>query len=89
MALGAGRGDILALVLREAGRLVVIGIVLGLGGALLLLRSAASLLFGLSPTDAGSLAVAAVVLAVTGLAAVLVPTKRAVGTDPAVVLRGD
>ena len=89
MALGARRRDILALVLREAGRLVVIGIVLGLGGALLLRRSAESLLFGLSPTDGVSLALAAAILAITSVAAVLVPTRRAVSTDPAVVLRGD
>jgi predicted permease len=89
MALGAGRGDILALVLREAGRLVSIGIVLGLGAALLFLRSAESLLFGLSPTDGASLALAAAVLAITAVAAVLVPTRRAMTTDPAVVLRGD
>jgi predicted permease len=89
MALGARRSDILALVLREAGRLMLIGIVLGLGGALLFLRYAESLLFGLSPTDGASLALAAAILATTGVAAVLVPTRRAVSTDPAVVLRGD
>ena len=89
MALGAGRGDILALVLREAGRLVSIGIVLGLGAALLFLRSAESLLFDLSPTDGASLALAAAGLAITAVAAVLVPTRRAMTTDPAVVLRGD
>ncbi|MCC7009727.1 MAG: ABC transporter permease [Acidobacteria bacterium] len=89
MALGAGRVDILALVFGEASRLMVIGIVLGVGGSLLVLRSATSLLFGLSPTDPATLAIAAVCLAITGLIAVLLPTRNAVRTDPAVVLRGD
>jgi putative ABC transport system permease protein len=89
MALGASRRDILVLVVRDTGRLVMMGIVLGLGGALLVLRSANALLFGLSPTDAQSLTIAAVVLAATALVAVLVPTRRAVITDPAIVLRGE
>ena len=89
MALGARRGDIQALALREGGRLVAIGILLGLAAALVVLRSASSLLFDLSPTDTATLALAAVVLAITGVAAVIVPTRRAIATDPAIVLRGD
>jgi putative ABC transport system permease protein len=89
MALGASRRDILVLMVRDTGRLVLLGIVLGVGGALLVLRSASALLFGLSPTDAQSLTIAAVVLAATALVAVLVPTRRAVITDPAIVLRGE
>ena len=89
MALGARRGDILALVLRESGRLVVFGLVLGLAGAVLSLRSAESLLFGLAPTDAPSFALAAGLLAATAFVAVLVPARRAANTDAAVILRGD
>jgi ABC-type antimicrobial peptide transport system permease subunit len=89
MALGARRADILKLVLRESGRLVVIGILLGLVGAVVSLRSAESLLFGLAPTDVLSFALAAVLLAATAFAAVLVPARRAANTDAAVILRGD
>ena len=89
MALGARRADIFTLVLGEAGRLVVVGIVLGLAAALLLARYAESLLFGLAPHDAASLALAALLLVVTACAASLIPARRAAGVDAAVILRGD
>jgi predicted permease len=89
MALGADRADIFKLVLGEAGRLVIVGIVLGVAAALTLARYAESLLFGLAPHDAGSLALAAVLLAVTACAAALVPARRAAGVDAAIILRGE
>jgi predicted permease len=89
MALGARRADIFTLVLGEAGRLVVVGIALGLAAARLLAGYAESLLFDLAPHDAGSLALAAALLIVTACAASLVPARRAAGVDAAVVLRGD
>ena len=55
----------------------------------LLARYAESLLFGLAPHDARSLALAAVLLVVTACAAALVPARRAAGVDAAVILRGD
>jgi predicted permease len=89
MALGARRLDILAQVLRESGRLVAGGLVLGLVVALLSLRSAESLLFGLAPTDARSFVLAAALLGTTAFIAALVPALRAATTDVAVILRGD
>jgi len=89
MALGARRADIFTLVLGEAGRLVVVGIVLGLAAALLVARYAESLLFDLAPHDARSLALAAALLAVTACAAAFEPARRAAGVDAAVILRGD
>jgi putative ABC transport system permease protein len=89
MALGARRADIFTLVLGEAGRLVVVGIALGLAAALLLARYAESLLFNLAPHDARSLALATVLLVVTAGAAALIPARRAAGVDAAVILRGD
>ncbi len=89
MALGAGTGDILRLIVGEAGRLVAVGLVLGLAGAFAVSRYAESLLFGLQPNDVITMVVASVVLAATGLVAALVPAQRAARLDPAVVLRDE
>jgi hypothetical protein len=87
MALGAQSTDILRLVLREVGQPLVLGLVLGLTGALLLSRYAESLLYGLAPNDAVTLALAGTLLAATALAAAVLPARRAAGLDAAVVLR--
>jgi predicted permease len=89
MALGARRFDILRLVLSEAARLVAVGVTVGILGALWLSRYAESLLFGVTPRNATSLAIAGGVLVVTALLAAFMPARRAAGTDVAVVLRGD
>jgi predicted permease len=87
MAMGAERHDILGLVFREAGRLVTAGLAIGLAFSFGLSRYAESLLFGLEPNDAVTLAAACAVLCVTAMIATLVPARRAVGLDPAVALR--
>jgi predicted permease len=89
MALGAGRRDILAQVLGESGRLVLVGLVLGIAAAVLSLRSAESLLFGLAPTDVVSFVLAAVLITGTAFVAALVPGRRAANTDAAVILRSE
>jgi putative ABC transport system permease protein len=87
MAMGATRGDILALVLKEAGALLAaglpIGIVLAVGAATL----ARSLLFGLKPFDPATLALAALGLAAVAIAASLLPARRAAALDPVAALR--
>ena len=87
MALGANRRDILVLVLREAGTLVavglVIGVVLAIGAAVL----ARSLLFGLQPSDPATLALAALGLAAVAATASLIPAHRAATLDPVTALR--
>ena len=87
MALGAQRGNIRGLVIAEAGRLVLIGLALGLAASFALSRYAESLLFGLQPNDATTLALGCSLLAVTAFAAALIPVRRATSLDPAVVLR--
>ncbi len=87
MALGASRGAILRMVLGEAGRLVGIGICLGLGGATLLARLIASLLFDVTPFDIATLATVSVLLGVVALAASLIPAQRAARADPMNSLR--
>jgi putative ABC transport system permease protein len=87
MALGAGEGSMVALVMRQGIALVGAGIGLGLLGALLLGRALSSLLYGLSPADPVSLGgAAAVLLAVAALACYL-PAREASRVDPLVALR--
>lgn len=87
MALGAQRGDVLRLVMNESMLLVFVGIGLGVAAALAAGRLVATLLFGLSPTDAGTMAIAGtVMIAVSALAGYL-PARRASRVDPLVALR--
>jgi putative ABC transport system permease protein len=87
MALGAEMGGILAMVMRQGLGLVVSGLVLGLGLAVVLRRVLASLLFGVSSTDPLTLGVVGAVLAVVAAAACYLPARRAAAVAPAVALR--
>ena len=87
IALGAGRFDIIGMVFREIILLVVGGIAIGVPAALACARFIRTFLFGLNPTDAATIASAAVLLqAVCALAGYL-PARRASRTDPMVALR--
>jgi ABC-type lipoprotein release transport system permease subunit len=87
MALGARSVDIMRLVLSRSAALLVVGTVLGLSGAALLTRFLEALLFGVRPLDPASFtAVTCLLLAIAFLACWL-PTRRAMGVDPAVALR--
>ncbi len=87
IALGAGRADVLRLVLRQGMSLALTGIGIGLGAAFGLTRLIASQLYGVQATDPGTFVGMAVLLGSTALAANLVPAFRATRVDPAVVLR--
>ena len=87
IALGAGRTDVLRLVLRQGMSLALTGIVIGVGAAFGLSRVIQSQLFGIRATDPATFGLVAVVLGVTALAANLIPAWRATRVDPAVVLR--
>ena len=74
----------------SARALVTIGLVLGLGGALLLTRALKGLLYGVSPGDPATFAAVAVTLAVMAVAATIVPAWRAAGgCNPIVALRAE
>jgi putative ABC transport system permease protein len=87
MALGAQRRDVLRLFISDGMRLVLLGLVIGLGGALAFTRLMSSLLFGVSPTDFATFAIVAVTLSVIGLLACYLPARRATKVDPLVALR--
>jgi ABC-type antimicrobial peptide transport system permease subunit len=77
------------MIMRESIVLVGAGVVIGIGAALASGRFVATLLFGLQPSDVGTIALAvAVVLAVSLLAGYL-PARRAAGVDPMVALRAE
>jgi predicted permease len=89
MALGAQRFDVVRMIMRESIVLVGAGIVIGIGAALASGRLVATLLFGLQPTDPGTIALAvAVLLTVSALAGYL-PARRAARVDPMVALRAE
>jgi len=89
LALGATPADVLRLVLRQGLGLVIAGLCIGLGGALLLGRLVATLLFQVQPNDPVTLAGVAAILAATALAACTVAARRATATDPLVALRSE
>lgn len=87
IALGAQAPDILGMVIRHGMELVAIGIAVGSIGALTLTRSMASLLFGITPTDAITFSSVALILTAAALAATLIPALRAMRVNPMVALR--
>jgi putative ABC transport system permease protein len=87
MALGAQTVDVLRLVVRNGMTLAVLGVAIGLAGALALTRVMASLLFEVAPTDATTLASVSVALLVIALLACYIPARRATKVDPLVALR--
>jgi putative ABC transport system permease protein len=89
IALGADRGRVIRLVLRETVVLVAAGLVLGLGIAVWAGRAAAALLYGLPPADPVSLAAGAGLLALIALLASYGPARRAASVEPVVALRDD
>jgi len=86
-ALGAARGQIRAMVLRQGMRAVIVGIGIGLAGALAVTRVMGALLYGVSPTDPATFGVATFVLAGTALLACLLPAHRATRVEPLIALR--
>lgn len=87
MALGAAPADVTRLLLRQALILSVVGIAIGLGGAIGLTRVMQAMLFGVSATDPATYAAVAAALGATALLASYVPAARAARTDPASALR--
>jgi putative ABC transport system permease protein len=89
MALGAQAGSVVRLVLSEGGRVVAIGVGMGVAGALLLSGFLEKLLFGVPAQDPVTLVGVAVVMALSAIPACLVPAWRASRVDPANALRAE
>jgi ABC-type antimicrobial peptide transport system permease subunit len=87
MALGATRGNILRLIAGEGVRLILLGGLLGLGASLAMTQWLRSLLFNVGPRDPLTFVVVAVVFALVGLAATLIPARAAMKVEPVVALR--
>ena len=93
MALGAGRRDVLKMIVRQGMVLVALGVVLGLVGAYVLTQYLESwmnlsrMLFGVRPSDPMTYGVIAVLLTLVALVACFVPARRATKVDPMVALR--
>jgi predicted permease len=86
MALGAKPADVLRQVMGESMVLVLVGVVLGVAGALAAGRLVASLLFGVQATDAASMTMAVIVLVIVASIAGYLPARRAARVDPMVAL---
>jgi putative ABC transport system permease protein len=89
IALGAGRSSVLALVVKQGLQLTIIGVVVGLAGALGLNRLIASVLFGVQPTDPTTLAAVIMTITLVAAGACWLPAWRASRLDPNVVLKAD
>jgi predicted permease len=87
MALGAQRFDVLRMVLKDGARMTMVGIMLGLAGALGLTRLIRSMLYGVKPTDPLTFISVASLLGAIAMLACYVPARRAMKVDPIEALR--
>jgi putative ABC transport system permease protein len=87
MALGAGSHDVLAMILEQGLRTILLGVAIGLAGSLLLTRVLQSMLFGVTTTDPLTFATVILLLILAALLACYLPARRAAKVDPMVALR--
>jgi ABC-type antimicrobial peptide transport system permease subunit len=87
LALGAEGRDVLRMVVGQGFKLALIGVAIGIAGALVLTRFLASLLYGLEPTDPLTFIAVSLILIAVALLACYIPARRASKVDPMVALR--
>jgi predicted permease len=89
MALGAGSGRVVGLVMKQGLAIAAVGIVVGIAGAAAMSRLLASLLYGVSPSDPVTYGAVAGLIAIVAVVACVVPTRRATRVDPLEAIRAD
>ncbi|HVG29698.1 MAG TPA: ABC transporter permease [Pyrinomonadaceae bacterium] len=87
MALGANRGDVLKMIVRQGMKLTLLGVGIGLVGSFLVTRAMTTLLFGVKATDPLTYGGVAILLAGVALLSCLLPARRATKVDPMIALR--
>jgi ABC-type antimicrobial peptide transport system permease subunit len=87
MSLGATSGMVLRMVLAEGGLLVLIGVIMGVAGAILSTRLIQNLLYAVAPGDPATIAAVVGVMALVGLIACWIPARRAARIDPQTAVR--
>jgi predicted lysophospholipase L1 biosynthesis ABC-type transport system permease subunit len=87
MSLGANRGQVQRMILKEGTALLAMGLVLGVGGAFFLSNIIRGLLFGVAPHDPVTFVGVAVMMAAIGIVACWIPALRAARIDPAITMR--
>jgi len=87
LALGASRGRLFGMVVRDGMRPVILGLILGLCGVAFLTRWIQSLLFGVTPSDPATFLLTVAVLTAAASCACAIPALRAIRVDPAISLR--
>jgi putative ABC transport system permease protein len=87
MAIGAGRGDVLRMIVAGGMRVALIGVILGIGGALVMSRLMRTMLFGVTAVDPASYAGTALMLLAVAALACYIPARRAMRLDPLSALR--
>ncbi|MGH9822749.1 MAG: FtsX-like permease family protein [Blastocatellia bacterium] len=86
IALGARGAAVLSLVIREGMTQALVGLAIGLAGALMVTSLISSLLFGVTPTDPSTFACVSILLVAVALLACFIPAYRAIGADPIAAL---
>jgi ABC-type antimicrobial peptide transport system permease subunit len=89
LALGATRAHVVRMILGEGARVVALGLIAGIGGALAVMRVLGALLYGVSTTDPLTFAGASALVAAVALVAIYVPAMRAARVDPKSALAAD
>jgi predicted permease len=89
LAMGARRGELARMIARQAGLLVALGLVVGVGGAAVLARLVAAMLYGVGPDDLVVYAGASLCMVLIATVATGIPVRRAMRVDPAVALRDE
>jgi putative ABC transport system permease protein len=87
MSLGADRGRVQRMILKEGGTLLAFGLALGVGGALASGGVIRGLLFGVEPHDPTTFVGVAILMGAIGVAACWIPARRAARIDPAIAMR--